>query len=38
MYHIKYSCVLTATYIILLVLNKHNGDDSPQSCVEVVIE
>jgi hypothetical protein len=31
MYHIKYSCVLTTTYIILLVLNKHNGDDSPQS-------
>jgi hypothetical protein len=31
MYHIKYSCVLTTTYIILLILNKHNGDDSPQS-------
>jgi hypothetical protein len=30
MYHIKYSCVLTTTYIILLVLNKHNGDDLPQ--------
>jgi hypothetical protein len=30
MYHIKYSCVLTTTYTILLVVNKHNEDDSPQ--------
>jgi hypothetical protein len=30
-YGAEYSCVLTTTYIVLLVLNKHNGDDSPQS-------
>jgi hypothetical protein len=36
MYHIKYSCVLTATYIVLLVMNKHNGDDSPQTSIPPV--
>jgi hypothetical protein len=37
MYHVKYSCVLTATYVVLLVLNKHNGDDSAQSYVRALI-
>jgi hypothetical protein len=36
MYHIKYSCVLTTTYIILLVLNKHKEDNSPQSSCSVL--